>query len=127
MSWFVNVGDRKRYELPDGSGWIELRTQLSVGERRRAFANAVKGQTQLPDGGVRTEYDHARLSFGLVLAYLADWSEKVEISASAVEALQPDIFEQIESLVDEHAKVYGRPPKRQTETSNVAPISASAA
>jgi hypothetical protein len=136
MGWFANVTDRRRYDVMiEGEviGWVELRQELSVGERRQAFGNAIKGQTQLADGNVRTEYDHAKLSFGLVVAYLSEWSEKGDLTdygvrASAVEALSPDVYDAIEKIVDKHAEEYGkRPQKRQKRKSSVEAISPSAA
>jgi hypothetical protein len=114
---FADVTSTREYELPEiyDGFTITLRKELSVGERRRAFADAIKGQTDNGDGTTRVDYDHARLTFGLVMAYLADWSEKVPITRDAVGALKRDVYEAIERVVDQHAAEYepARPQPRQ--------------
>ena len=104
MGWFAAIGDRKRYELPEIGGWVELRQELSIGEERNIYAQAIKGHVPLADGEVRIEYDRAKLSFGQVLAYLVDWSESQEINGSSVQALKPEIYNVIETCVQAHVE-----------------------
>ena len=115
---FADVTSVREYDLPsvDDDFRITLRKELSVGERRRAFADAIKGQTPNDDGTVRTDYDHAKLSFGIVMAYLVDWSDPMPVSRDAVAALLPEVYQAIEDVVNKHAEEYGpTPPKRQSE------------
>ena len=75
--------------------WIELREEISIGEERKIFAGAIKGQTLLKDGETRTEYDAQAISFGQVIAYLVDWDAKgedgksVDVNADTVRGLLP--------------------------------------
>lgn len=100
-----------RLELGDGE-WIEVREELSVGEQRKAYTAAVKGSVKT-DEGTRTEYDAQKLSFALVVAYLVDWSARdgndkpVDISTlekrrAAIEALDSESFEAIETAIEQH-------------------------
>jgi hypothetical protein len=127
-SWFVSP-DTKRLPLaPPLGGWIEVRKEISIGDQRGAFAGSIKGTTQTGDG-VRTEYDAKRMGFGLVMAYLVDWSAKglddkpvaidtPEKKRAALEALKPDIWEAIEGAVDAHAKAVAEEKKQMNEASS---------
>lgn len=103
---FADVTGLKEYQVPEvyEGFWVRLRKELSVGERRAAYGGAVIGQTDLGNGKVRTEYDHTKLSFALVTAYLAEWSDDSPISPSAIQALKPDVYAAIEAVVDKHVK-----------------------
>jgi hypothetical protein len=109
MSWFADVGALKEYHLPSeiGGGTITLRKELSIGQERDIFANAIRGTVPLADNEMRIEYDQSKLSFGQVIAYLAEWSDKAEVTPSAIKGLKPEIYEAIEKIVIEHAKEYG--------------------
>jgi hypothetical protein len=129
MGWFAAVGDRKRYELPEIGGWIELRQELSIGEERNIYAQAIKGHVPLKDDEVRIEYDRAKLSFGQTLAYLVDWSESQEINASSVQALKPEIYNVIEKCVQTHVEGLEKkePTKGKKKKTDAVPILPSAA
>lgn len=110
QDWFADVAGITRLDLPEIGGWIEVRNELSVGEERRVFSGAIKGQTPMDDGKVRTDYDAEKVSFGMVVAYLVDWSARdradkpVPVSESAIKALKPTAYRAIEDAVDRHAK-----------------------
>lgn len=127
MGWFASVGELHEYELPEIGGWVRLRKELSIGEERAMFANAIKGTVPLDNGQMRIEYDQAKLSFGQVVAYLADWSDKQEISHSAIEALKPEIYNVIEATVQKHVEALGKKPKGRKTKNGDAPTSLSAA
>ena len=122
--WFANVGARRRYEIPEIGGWIELRQELSVGEERKMYAGVVKGQVDTPDGP-RTEYDMAKLSFSQVVAYLVDWSSKLDVSPETIEGLKPSIYHPIEEAVLAHVKELDkanpRPRQKDRKGRNRAP------
>jgi hypothetical protein len=102
MEWFADVTGRRRIEIPEIGGWIECRQELGVGEKRAIFSRAFKGQVPLEDGNFRNEYDMQEVSFGQVMAYLADWSSKKELIPEAVRALKPEVFAHIEAAVHKH-------------------------
>lgn len=136
--WFADVTGTTRIDIPAIEGWIEVRNELSVGEERKVFAGAIKGQTPTEDGKIRTEYDAEKVSFGLVRAYVVDWSARdekdkpVEFSEGAVKALTPEAYTAIEDAVNKHAKamkeqrIEGKAPGGVTATDS-AVISPSAA
>lgn len=132
-SWFASVGKCKRIDLPEIKGWIEVREELSVGEERAAFAQTIKGQTEVEDGKIRTDYDAEKLSFSLVCAYLVDWSARdendksVPCDADHVKGLKSEIYNVIEKAVQAHdAKVRAAKKPKKGRTS-VVPISSSVA
>lgn len=125
---FADVISTTRYDLPEiGPGvWIEVRNELTVGEKRRMFRDAIKGETPLGDGTVRIEYDQAKLSFATVVAYVTDWSqahvpdkaERKPLTPSAIEALDEEHFRIIERVVEDHIrqKKLERTQSRTTDT-----------
>jgi hypothetical protein len=90
--------------------WIEVREEISIGEERRIFAGAIKGQTALKDGETRTEYDAQAISFGQVIAYLTDWDAKgengksVECTPDLIKGLMPEVYHAIEEAVKTHVE-----------------------
>jgi hypothetical protein len=101
---FADVAGRKRIEVPEVADgfWIECRNELSVGEQRAIFSKAFKGQVPLEDGTFRNEYDMGEISFGKVIAYLVDWSDKAPVSGAAVRAMRPRFYGPIEAAVEKH-------------------------
>jgi hypothetical protein len=102
MEWFADVTGSRRIEIPEINGWIECRQELSVGEKREIFSRAFKGQVPLEDGNFRNEYDMQAVSFGQVIAYLSDWSNKQALTPDAVRGLKGPIFAHIEAAVLKH-------------------------
>lgn len=90
--------------------WIEVREEISIGEERKIFAGAIKGQTTLKDGETRTEYDAQAITFGQVLAYLTDWDAKddngksVDCNPDMIRGMMPDVYHAIEEAVKTHAE-----------------------
>jgi hypothetical protein len=88
--------------------WIEVREEISIGEERKIFAGAIKGQTLLKDGETRTEYDASAISFGQVVAYLSDWDAKdeqgksVDVNPDTIRGLLPEAFNVIDDAVKAH-------------------------
>jgi hypothetical protein len=115
MSWFANVSDRIRIQIPEIDGWIECRKELTVGEQRGMFADAFKGQVLLADGSMRNEYDMRELSFGQVCAYVVDWSDKSEVTSDAIRALSADVYGHIEAAVQKHVESLEEQKKTKTK------------
>lgn len=110
---FANVKHNAKIDIPGFAPdltWIEVREELSIGEERKVFAGAIKGQTSLKDGETRTEYDAEKVSFGMVMAYLSDWDAKdedgksVDVSDDAIRGLHPDVYHVIEKAVNAHVE-----------------------
>lgn len=133
MKWFANFRNNRRIELPEIEGWIEVRDELSIGEERATFAGAVKGRTTTADGGTRIEYDAERVSFGLVVAYITDWSARddkdkpVPVSPDAIKALDPPVYEVIENAVQAHVEAMREAKKIPQRTTVAEATSFSAA
>lgn len=113
--------------------WIEVREEISIGEERRIFAGAIKGQTALKDGETRTEYDAQAISFGQVIAYLVDWDAKgengkdVECTPDTIKGLVPDVYHAVEAAVRAHVEETREKKASPAPTTNVEPISRVAA
>jgi hypothetical protein len=134
VNMFADVSGIKRIEIPEMAPgfYIEVRQELSVGEKRAIFSRAFKGQVPLEDGKTfRNEYDMREVSFGQVSAYLHDWSEKKTAgSHDAVRALTDEAFALIEAAVTKHIESLEKNDpavEAKKRSKNDAPISPSAA
>lgn len=107
---FADVVGTTRIDIPELEIWIECRNELSVGEERRSFGQAIRGQVKTEEGKTRTEFDMARVSFNLCLAYITDWSvrddndKSVPYSEAALSALTGEAYKLIEDAVDKHVE-----------------------
>ena len=110
---FARVKNTTRYPLEGFAPeltWIDLREEISIGEERKIFAGAIKGQTALKDGDTRTEYDAQVVSFGLVVSYLVDWDAKdengksVDVSPDTIRGLLPEVYNAIDDIVRAHVE-----------------------
>lgn len=141
MKLFANMTSVDQIDLPEiePGFWIKVRKELSVGEKRQIFTDAFKGQTQLPDGTTRTEYNAMALTFGLTCAHITDWNAtqerdgkvvSVPFTTDAIKGLSSEAYDVIEKAVDkyvEKAKAELAGEAEPAQRSNVAPISFSAA
>lgn len=141
MKLFAEIKSVDQIDLPeiDKGFWIKVRKELSVGEKRRIFADAFKGQTTLGNGETRTEYNAEALTFGLTCAHIVDWNATteldgkvipVEFSTDAIKGLTSEAYEVIEKAVDVYVKKATAELKGEAEPAqrtNVAPISFSVA
>lgn len=100
--FFADPRKTTRLPVPAINGWIEVRDEISIGEERRVFANAVKGRTTTKDGEARMEYDAEKVSFGNTVLHVVDWSLKRPLSADALKALKPEIYRTIDDAVKSH-------------------------
>lgn len=119
-NWFADVRATTRIDIPEIDGWIEVREELSIGDERRVFTSAIKGQTPTGDGQTRTDYDAEQVSFGLVVAHVVDWSARdgqdkpVPLTPDAIKRLKPSIYHAIEKAVTDHMEQVRAAKKIQT-------------
>lgn len=100
--FFADPRKATRLPVPEINGWVEVRDEVSIGEERRIFAGAVKGQTQTADGTSRMEYDAEKVSFGTTALHVVDWSFKRKYSVDALKALKPSYYKAIDAVVQAH-------------------------
>ena len=93
----------------DGQDWVEIKRRLTVGEEKQMHMGAMRmrGTTSGKDNEeveVGYEADMRALTLSKVQAYLVGWSLDRDVSAKAIEALDPDSFEAIEEAIDKHTE-----------------------
>lgn len=125
--FFADPRKTTRLPISELRGWIEVRDEVSIGEERRIFANAVKGQTTTKDGDSRMEYDAEKVSFGNVVLHVVDWSLKKPLSADALKALRPEVYRAIDKAVEAHMKRVKEGNATPLPSSSGSPTSDSAA
>ncbi|MGE0460896.1 MAG: hypothetical protein AB7Q16_05965 [Vicinamibacterales bacterium] len=125
--YFADPKKSTRIPVAAIHGWIEVRDEISIGEERRVFAGAVKGQTMTKDGDSRMEYDAERVSFGNNVLHIIDWSLKRPLSADALKALRPEIYKAIDAAVQAHIDRVKEGNGRTLPSGSASPTSDSAA
>lgn len=114
---FVQPGTRK-LELSAGD-WIEVKKQLTVGERKRIDGAGIVA-VQDEKGGVQMRVDWAETSFTRTLTYVTAWSFRdaggnpVAFTREAVEALHPESYAEIEKAIDKHVQEIAQAKKQTT-------------
>ncbi len=107
--------------------WIDVREEISIGEERKVFAGAIKGQTILRDGETRTEYNAELVSFGTVIAYLVDWDAKgedgksVDLTPETIHGLMPEVYNAIDDAVRAHVEATRAKKTTPAQTTNAEP------
>ena len=133
---FANLKGTERIDLPELGIWIEVRQELSVGEKRRIFSDAFKGQTDIGGGQMRTEYDARKLTFGLIAAHIVDWNASQEqdgkvvpvpYRVEALEGLTSAAYEVIEKAVDKYTEASKQALGEASPATSAAPTSLSLA
>jgi hypothetical protein len=126
------VGRRNRFVKPktisvpisDGDT-IQIKRELTVGERKRMFAAGLK---QMSAGGEgedpKFDIDPVEMSFAKVQEYLVDWSFEeeddkgdvipVELSDDAIRNMDQETFEEIETAIDEHVEKLDKEKKAKS-------------
>jgi len=115
-SAFPSTGTR-RYELPCGY-WIDLKEELSAGERRYSQGAALRSMRfQAPrEGHVRpteTElmFDSVAAMTARAFVFLSNWSivdasgRIAKLSAENIGNLKENVFEEIDKKIDEHEDI----------------------
>ena len=102
-----------RVEISDGD-WIEIKNELTVGERKQMTAAGLRHVTAGADNEPRFEFDSVATAFAKVSQYLVGWSfeeedEKgdvipVKLSEDAVRGLDEDTYDEIVKAIDEHTE-----------------------
>ena len=100
MSWFVTAGTTK-YELKDG-GWIEIKDQLSYGEREKLSNGAMTRVSGIGKETAGIDLDMAAFSVLKLTTWLVAWSVPEKITKAAIEALTPAIADEMEELINAH-------------------------
>jgi hypothetical protein len=105
---FVKGTETVKKYLKNGTDWVEIKKELTVGEdrryrtagmnRMRAEKTDSKGETPLPS----IEVDFAYMAIARVEAYLVDWSADRKLNRASIEALAKEDFEEIDDLVQAH-------------------------
>lgn len=108
MKWFV-APETVRLDLPEGE-WIEVKKELTKGERDKINAMLIKEVRQ--DGRMTPDFE--MMSKAEVLGYLVDWSlkngdEKIPVETdadrlSAINNMTEDGFDYISKAVKTHVE-----------------------
>lgn len=139
--WTVPVGaanvDRVELEFRGDPFWVELKQELSTGERNRIRTAAIKSYSRRTDDDAATA-DASTMDINVnmdaalyekVRVWLADWSladdkgNKLQRTIEVFRALRGGVFDLIEKAVDAHAKAVEDQEKKVSETSAATPVS----
>ncbi len=104
-----------RFVTPDtvrlalsGDDWIEIKSMLGIGDQKRIETAGLKRFSK--KDGESVDVDFAEFSLARTAAYLLDWSFKgaddrvVPLSRSAIEALTPETYKEIENAITKHVE-----------------------
>jgi len=92
-----------RLDLTDGD-WIDIKTELTAGERRHAFGRLV---TEMR-AGESARLDPEQVGLTRLAEYITAWSftdvngKPVPVSESAINALDVDSFGELVEAIDKH-------------------------
>lgn len=98
--------------------WVEVKRQLTDGEKRRVQMAGFKGMSGFATGPQRAgekrdtslEIDWAAQSYTRTLTWLVDWSladdkaAKLPLTRDTLEALHPDVYTAIETVLNAHVE-----------------------
>lgn len=96
-----------RITLPCGE-WIEVAERLGIGAKKRVDTAGLRHVDPAKPGAI--EVDFSEFSLARTCAYLKDWSFKddqnrpVKVSRAAVEALDEEIYNEIETAITVHVE-----------------------
>lgn len=117
MDFFATTETDKQYLFGEDKYWILIKRELTAGEERQlAHAGLRRASRPLnPDGSIGDsvgfDLDLDRAAFTKVALYLADWNipgpngktveiEKMAQKVDALRAMRPDVFTEIERVID---------------------------
>jgi len=109
------VPNTVQLSLPGGEGeWIEVKEGLTYGEEQRLASAIVTNMTISQETREAEEQqiglDTKRHAILRILLWVVDWNlegpngKRVELSASAIENLKPEIAQEINDVLDEHIR-----------------------
>lgn len=115
MSKWTVTPEVVRYELSlDGDGfWIEVKKELTAGERSRIRVAGIRSYSHKPAevvDEVTSNVDLDAATFEKVRIWLADWSltddkgNKLKLNSDTLHALRTDVYDVIDRQVEAHAK-----------------------
>jgi hypothetical protein len=108
-----------RYDLAEGD-WIDVKKFLTAAEEARLSGAGVPGFTQGEPGKQTFELDFVALKFARMLCYVEAWSfvdakgNQTKPTRDYIETLQPDVFDEIDAVLDKHRKAMEEERKRPT-------------
>lgn len=112
----------------DGALWIKVKKQLNAGEVRQMAQGAFTrvSPTGTPDApSVAFDLNMDAGAFQKIVLYLLDWNlsdaagktvaiDTPKAKADALRALDPDVFTEIERVIDAHAETMAQEKKRRS-------------
>jgi len=120
-----------RLDLHDGTSWIEVKRELTVGEDRRYRSAGLRRMSQ-PNGETSVEVDWTAMALARVEAYLVDWSatkpdgkgkeQPVPVTRAAIEALASEDFDEIDAAINAHIEAIAREKKAKTGSDLPTPL-----
>ena len=145
--WIVDPaapGADRRLDLewtdPDGIVrplWIQVRTELSIGENRRMLKSVTALSQPIPktrgeDVAPEAKLEWTEYSFARMVAYIIDWSlthdpepaHRLAPKRTSYETLRQDVFKLIDEALDEHERAVAAEKKAQSGRPRPAAISA---
>lgn len=102
-----------------GGEWIEIKDRLTIGEQKRMEAAGLKSVSARA-GAQAVDVSFEEFSFARTQTYLVNWSLKdaadnqTKVSRAAIEALDQDTYEEIESAITAHIEARDAAKKTRT-------------
>jgi hypothetical protein len=123
-----------RIPLKNGTDWIEVKKELTVGEEKK-FRSA--GMKNVRPGGDASaiEIDWSEMSLARVEAYLLDWSATrpdpknkdkvvaVPVTPAAIKSLAAEDFEEIDNAIQAHIESESAAKKAKSDSENSSSLS----
>ncbi len=86
-----------------GGRWVDVKHRLNAGESRRVYSRMVKEMV----AGVRPTLNPEMVGLTRIVEYIVAWSmtdgrNTVPVSESAIDNLDPDLFNEIVAAIDAH-------------------------
>ena len=108
----------RRCDLADGEDWIEIKVELTAGEREALTGKLLSGLDVPADASeenvkkanrdLNLRMNWAEAKLGKVEMYLVDWSfvgaddKPVPLTRDAINALHPDDLDEVSDIIDKH-------------------------
>lgn len=132
--WFVAPEEVKLPLFDDGQCWIIVRKQLTAGEEKKMSTGALKRMSPTGAGTdaftMSYDIDFEAAAFNKIVVYLLDWNvpdnngkakaiDTPKSMAAALRALHPEVFKEIERVIDAH--VEAQQQEKKVKTGSVGP------
>jgi uncharacterized protein YecA (UPF0149 family) len=117
---------RDRYDISDGD-WVEIKRQLTAEEEKFLQTAGLRHMSNVREGAAadaQIAVDWKAYGLARVNTYLTDWSfqddrgKQVPVTVDAIAALDPDTYDEIETVITKHRERLEaeKNVKRATET-----------